>query len=272
MKKVFFLIAVITFGFITANHLYDEKVKSVLAQIRLSEAQAEQNIFSNLSGPSFYIPSASELKKIAKGERSSIVSLAANYIKEQTSSQEFINKYNEYRERKKPTPPEKPQTAAEMKEDYKKSIKEGITGMEQLIKQMPDQKAAFEETINGYKEQLKEVDNPDNPMFSPDMEKMMMDGYNQQMELHNQEVAKWEEEYPASNPKKMVKQWLNTFLESSNDVDFSAETKEMSNGKTVFVNQNYERKPNMWKLCFRSGKETLETARTFARNWMKELN
>jgi hypothetical protein len=144
--------------------------------------------------------------------------------------------------------------------------------MEQLIKQMPDQKAAFEETINGYKEQLKEVDNPDNPMFSPDMEKMMMDGYYQQMELHNQEVAKWEEEYPASNPKKMVKQWLNTFLESSNDVDFSAETKEMSNGKTVFVNQNYERKPNMWKLCFRSGKETLETARTFARNWMKELN
>jgi len=70
----------------------------------------------------------------------------------------------------------------------------------------------------------------------------------------------------------MIKQCLNSFLESSKDVDFSAELKEMSNGKTIFVNQNYERKSNMWKLCFRSGKETLEAAKTFAQNWLKELN
>ena len=271
MKKIFFLIAVLTFGF-TISHLYDEKVKNILTQLKISQDQAEMTIFQNLSGPGFYIPATSELKKIAMGDRPSIVLIAANYIKEETSSQNFIKKYNEYRESRKPTPPEKPQTAAEMKENYKKSINEAITNMKQLIEQMPEQKATFEETIKTYNDQLKEVDNPDNPMFSADMEKIMFDSYNQQMEAHKQEVAKWEEEYPLNNPKKMVKQWLNTFLESSNDIDFKAETKKLAGGSIVFVNQNYERKSPTWKLCFRAGKETVDATRTFAQKWLKELN
>ena len=119
---------------------------------------------------------------------------------------------------------------------------------------------------------MKEVDNPDNPMFSPDMEKMMMDSYNQQMEIYNQEVAKWEEEYPAGNPHKMIRKWLTTFLESSEDIDFNAKLKPGSNNKIVFANPDYERKSGLWKLCFRSGKETLQEARTSAQNWLKELN
>lgn len=269
MKKILFLIIVISFGF-TINHLYDEKVKKVLVQIKLSEDQAEQTIFQNLSGPSFYIPSVAELKKIALGDRPAIVISACNYIKEQSSSKDFVKRYNEYRESRKPTPPEKPKSAAQMKEEYKASIKEGIASMEQLKKQMPDQKETWEETIKMYKEQLKETDNPDNPMFSKDMDKMMTDSYNQQMEMHNQEVAKWEEEYPVNNPKKMIKKWLTTFLDSSKDVDFKAELKDVK-GRKIFVKQEYENKSYLWKLCFRSGKETLNEARKFAQNWMKEL-
>ena len=271
MKKALLLLIVFAFGF-TVNRIYDEKVKNLLAQLKISEDNAEQTIFSNISGPSFYILATAELKKIADGERPSVIAVAAKYIKEYSSSQEFINKYNEYRETKKPIPPQKPQTVAEMKENYKKSIEEGIASMEQLIIQMPDQKATFEETIKAYKEQLKEVDNPDNPMFSPDMEKMMMDGYNQQMEIHKQEVAEWEEEYPANNPNKMVRKWLTTFLESSRDVDFNAKLKPGSNDKIIFANPDYEKKSYLWKLCFRSGEETLQAARTSAQNWLKELN
>jgi hypothetical protein len=269
MKRVLFLIVIISFGF-TVTHLYDEKVKKVLAQLKLSEDRAEQTIFQNFSGPSFYIPSVSELKKIAVGERSAITLTACNYIKEETSSQDFLKRYNEYRESRKPSPPEKPKSSAQMKEEYKASIKEGIANMEQLKKQMPDQKETWEETIKMYKEQLREVDNPDNPMFSKDMDKMMQDSYNQQMELHKQDLAKWEEEYPVNNPKKMIKKWLSTFLESSKDIDFNAALKEV-NKRQVFVKPEYESKSYLWKLCFRSGKETVEAARTFAQNWLKEL-
>jgi hypothetical protein len=108
-------------------------------------------------------------------------------------------------------------------------------------------------------------------MFSADMEKMMLDSYSQQMEIYNQQVAEWEAEYPVNNPKKLIKKWINSFLEVSNGVDFNAETKVV-NGKTVFVNQTYERKDSNWKLCFRAGKESVESARSFAQKWLAELN
>ena len=150
-------------------------------------------------------------------------------------------------------------------------MEESIANTDKMIQQLPDMKAAFEESKKSMQQQLAELDNPDNPMFSADMEKMMMDGYNQQMEIYNQNVAKWEEEYPINNPNKMIKKWLHSFLDNSNDIDFNAETKEV-NKRIVFVKENYERKSYMWKLCFRAGKETVEASRTFAQSWLKELN
>jgi hypothetical protein len=271
LKKIILLFVIITFGF-TANHIYDEKVKNLFAQLKISEDGAEQSLFSNFSGPSFYLPVTAELKKIAKGERPSIVTLVGNYAKEQSASKEFIARYNQYRENKKPTEPQKPQSAAEMKAIYRIQLEEGIANTDKMIQQLPDMKETFEESKKSLQQQLADLDNPDNPMFNAEMDKMMIDGYNQQMGMYNNQVAEWEEEYPVNNPKKMIKKWLTAFLESSNDVDFNAELAEASNGKQVFVNQNYERKSYMWKLCFRSGKETLETARTFAQNWLNELN
>lgn len=269
MKKYLFLLAIVSLGF-TVNHLYDDKVKNILSQLKLSEDNAEMTIFSNLSRPSFYIPGVAALKKIAVGERPSVALFAAEYIKQQTTTQEFIKRYNEYREKKKPALPEKPQPVSEMKEQYRKQLEESIANTDKMIQQLPDMKATFEESKKSMQQQLAELDDPNNPMFSADMEKLMTDGYNQQMEIYNQKVAGWEEEYPANNPDKMIKKWLNTFLENTGNVDFSAETKEV-NGKIVFVNQNYERKSHMWKLCFRAGKETVETARTFAEKWLREL-
>jgi len=271
VKKYLFLIVIISFGF-TVNRIYDEKVKNLLAQLKVSEDQVEQTIFWNLSGPSFFLTATTELKNIAVGERPSLVSVIGNYTKGHSASEEFIKMYNEYRNTKKPTPPQKPQSAAEMKENYRKQLEESIVNTDKMIQQLPDMKATFEESKQSMKQQLAELDSPDNSMFSPEMDKIMMDGYNQQMEIYNQEVAKWEEEYPANNPKKMIKKWLITFLDSSENVDFNAQLKQGTGGKMVFVNPEYERKSSMWKLCFRSGKETLYSARTFAQNWLKELN
>jgi predicted SAM-dependent methyltransferase len=103
------------------------------------------------------------------------------------------------------------------------------------------------------------------------MDKIMMDSYNQQMDMYNQQVAEWEKEYPVNNPKGMIKSWLNSFLDVSKDVDFKAQLAEDKNGRKLFVNQDYERKNSTWKLCYRSGKETVESARKFAQNWLSEL-
>jgi hypothetical protein len=43
------------------------------------------------------------------------------------------------------------------------------------------------------------------------------------------------------------------------------------NRESFFDKHGYERKDNMWKLCFRAGKETTEAGRKFAQAWLGEL-
>lgn len=273
MKKIFLLLPLllILIGF-SYGKIIDNKIKSILDQIQYSEVGAKDMIFSNCSNPSFYFPNPRQLKNVVAGEKVSIVDKVANYVKEYTSTKDFLKKYNDYRDSKKPTPPEKPKTIAEMKKEQKEGIQEGIENLEKTKAQMPkDQQASFDETIKSFKEQLKEIDDPNNPMYSPEMENSMKQMYDGQMNQYKEQIAQWEKEYPANNPTSMINNWLTEFLDGSKDVDFKAELAESQGGKRVFVKQTYENKPELWKVCFRAGKEPTEAARKFAQNWLKEL-
>lgn len=272
MKKFLLLIpaAFLIVGF-TINHVMDQKMKSFLDQIKLSENNANNMIFSNISGPSFYLSNTAQLKAIATGDRSAIVETVGKYAKEYAASKEFLEKYHNYKEMKKPAPPEKPKSMDEMKEEQRKAIKEGIENMEKLVNQMPDQKEAFEENIKMFKQQLKDIDDPDNPMYNSNMEGIMQQGYDQQIEVYNQRLAELDNEYPDNNPKPMIKKWLEKFLEETDDIDFNAQVVDGQYGKKVFAKQEYERKSSLWKLCYRAGKETTNACRNFAQNWLKEL-
>ena len=273
MKKIFLLvtISVLLLGFSTGK-LLDDKMKSLLKQISLSEENAKNSIFSNCTGPNFYLPNLKNIKGMTTGDRVSTVETVGDYVKEFVSSKDFVKRYNEYRESKKPSPPEKPKSVIELKNQQKEDLKTSIENMKETKSQMPaDQHAMFDETITMLEEQLKEVDNPDNPMFSADMENMMQENYKQELEFYNQEVAEWEKKYPANNPNGMVKQWLTEFIATSKAVDFNAKTALDEKGRTLFVKQEYERKDYLWKVCFRAGKETTESASKFAQTWLSEL-
>lgn len=272
MKKALLLfpLLLIVIGF-TYSRIIDSKIKNILDKIQISENDADNMIFSNCSNPSYYFPNPGQLKNIAAGDKVAIVNEVGNYVKDYTSSKEFLTKYNEYKESKKPSPPEKPKSIAEMKKEQKESIKQGIENLEKTKAQMPkDQQASFDETIKSFKEQLKEVDDPNNPMYSAQMENNLKQMYEQDVNNYNEQVAQWEKDYPSS-PKQMIKNWLTKFLEGSKNVDFKAELAESQYGKKVFVKQSYENKPDLWKVCFRAGKETTDAARKFVENWLKEL-
>ena len=272
MKKLLLLIPLFLFliGF-TYTRIIDSKIKNILDKIQLSENSADDMIFSNCSNPSFYFPNPRQLKNIAAGDKVAIVNEVGNYVKEYTSTKEFLNKYIEYKNSKKPEPPEKPKSVAEMKKEQKEAIKQGIENLEKTKKQMPkDQQASFDESIKSFKEQLKEVDDPNNPMYNAQMENMMKQMYEEQMKEYKEKVAQWEKDYPSS-PEPMIKIWLTKFLEGSKDVNFNAELAENQYGQKVFVKQSYESKSDLWKVCFRAGKETTDAARKFAEKWLKEL-
>ena len=272
MKKLFLVLPalIILVGFYT-GHIIDDRAKTLLQTLKLSENDAKNTIFSDISSNSFYLPGIKELKSIASGERASQVEVVGKYVKDFTATEDFKKQYNEYRESRKPSPPEKPKTVEELKKEYKADLQKSLEQMKESKSQAPaDQQSMYDETIKMYEEQLKEIDDPNNPMFSPEMDTYSQMGYEQQMEQHKKDVAEWETKYPINNPKPLIKIWLESFLEQTKDVDFNAQT-AIDKNRTLLVKQEYERKNNMWKLCFRAGKETTEAGRKFAQIWLGEL-
>lgn len=273
MKKLFwfFPIAILLVGFYT-EQLLDDRAKALLQMLKLSEDNANSTIFSDISSSTFYLPGIKELKSIALSDRASQVGVIGNYVKDFTASKDFIKRYNEYRELRKPAPPEKPKTMEELKIENSESLKTSLEEMKSSKSQAPaDQKAMFDESIKYLEEQLKAIDDPNNTMYTPEMDTYMQEAYQQQMEQHKKEIAEWEAKYPANIPNGMIKTWLKDFIDKTKNVDFSAKTAIDENGRTLFVKQDYERKDNLWKLCFRAGKETTESARKFAQTWLGEL-
>lgn len=273
MKKAIVLIPIVfLFMDFTINIIIDKKVKDLFQQIQLSEDQAENMIWSNCAYNSFWYPNPKDLKNIAAGERASLVNSIGNYVKDFTKSEDFLNRYKEFRETKKPQKPETPKTMDQMKNEQRESIKQGIANLKESKSKMPaNQQSMFDETIKMYEEQLKGLDDPDNPMYSKEMEGYMKQAYDQQMIEYNKKLAEWEKEYPSGNPNSLIKKWLTTFLETSKDVDFNAKTVVKESNKTVFVKSEHESKPYLWKVCYRAGKETVNAGRLFAQQWMKEL-
>jgi flagellar biosynthesis GTPase FlhF len=273
MKKIFLILPLlIILAGVYAGRVMDDRVKNLLQILKLSETDAKSTIFSDISGPSFYFPNIKEFKSIATGERSSIVGVVGNYVKDYTASAEFKKQYAQYRETKKPTPPEKPKTMEQLKNEQRESIKNSLEEMRKSESTATaDLKVVFQENIKYMEEQLKQLDDPNNTMYSPEMDTYMQTAYQQQLEQYNQQVSEWEVAYPKNNANLLIKNCLQSFLEQSKNVDFSAPTTLDQYGKTVFVKQEYERKSHFWKLCYRSGKETTEAARKFAQAWLSEL-
>ena len=71
--------------------------------------------------------------------------------------------------------------------------------------------------------------------------------------------------------KANIKSQLQQFLDESSDVDFGAKTIKSQSGGEEFVNENYKKKPLIWKQCFRIGKPATMAFREIAQEWIREL-
>jgi hypothetical protein len=74
------------------------------------------------------------------------------------------------------------------------------------------------------------------------------------------------------DPYRNIKTGLQTFLDDTKEVDYNATTKLNQYGKKIFTNPVYENKSYEWKACYRAGKEVTEVGRSFAKEWLAELN
>lgn len=273
MKKIFTILSlIIIFVSLSASYIIDDKLKGLLKQFNTDEESAKSNVFYSVIGNSFYLPNASVLKKLASGDRIGVIESVGKNVKEYLSSKEFIEKYNEMREERKPQAPEQLKSANQAKEADKKNIENSIKEFEKNKAQLPkEMHAQMDEMIKNFKQQLKEIDDPNNPMYSSEMDNYTKEANKQALADHKLKIAEWEKEFPINNPKPLIKQWLKSFIELANDVDFTAQTAAGANKRIVFVNSKYENKSNNWKLLYRAGKEPTNAAKKFAQNWLSSL-
>jgi len=273
MKKTLTLIAVIAVSFsFYAFNVFESESTAFLQKLGIPQEIARDCIWSSFSGMYLSHPGGTKLRQISTGERASLTQEIAAYAKSYTKSEEFKKKYLGYREGRKPDPPEKPKPMAQLKKEQKEQLQKSIKETKENMKTMPaDQQKMMKDVVNALSEQLKSLDDPNNTMFSPEMDKMQTQGYEMQIQDHKQRLATWEQENP-STPDAMVKRWLTGFLEVSKDIDFNATLIPGDGGKKYFAKTEYERKPDNWKMCFRAGKETIDAGRAFAKQWLDELN
>ena len=248
-----------------------KSANDVLKQVGISEDEAENFVWWNLSGEAFSYPNSRELKQKPVSERTALVRDICAFAKSYSESEEFRKEYLENREGSKPRPPEKPEPVEEMRSRLKKEGEASIKEMEKSIAQMPaEHQEMMKASVEMMKEQVKSYDDPNNPMFSKDMEQMMMQGYEAQLSQYKTELAEWEKNNP-TDPKFIVKKRLEKFMEETKDVDFNAKLVEGEYGKTVFAKREHEMKSANWKLCFRAGKESVDAARASVKDWLDGL-
>jgi hypothetical protein len=85
---------------------------------------------------------------------------------------------------------------------------------------------------------------------------------------YNEKVALYQKR---SNYTMNLKSCQQRFLDATTGIDFDAAVVKKGSVST-FSNAPYEKKNNLWKACFRAGKESTEAARSFAQKWISELN
>ncbi len=270
-SAILFLLVLLALPLVALREAYRTGA-DVLRRLNISDDVARDCIWSSFRGMYLSIPDPRTLKSVATGDRAGIVKEIAAYARDYTKTDDFAKKYAEYRLSMKPEPPQPPKSMDQQKKEQKESLDKSIKEAEENMKSLSDEnRKTIQGVIDVLKQQRTALDDPANPMFSKQMEEMSQQGYEMQKEQYQKKVEQWEKDYPDS-PKEMIRAWLRKFLEVSADVDFNARLKDGLGTSKMFVNPDYEAKPDQWKMCFRAGKPTVEAGRAFAKSWLAELD
>lgn len=258
------LVSIFLFSFTLHRFSHD-----FFKELGIAQNEAEQKITNSLLGGYLDTYGVKNIKSIATGNRKKLVADLMGYTKQYVQSPTFVKQYKELKESRKPQP-SKIQTPDELRKDMIEQYRKSITETEQSIKKADaSMRPVFEKLLIDVKKQLKEVEDPGNKMIAsysrnyPEMRKMNDMQYQSRLE-------QWEKEFPG-NHLLFVKGRLEQFMKETKDIDFDAAL-EIKNGKRYFVNKEYERKSNYWKMAFRAGPEVVLTARDIAANWISTIN
>ena len=271
LKQILFLLvaapAIAVVGIFSAG--FKGKSSTPWARLGIPESRAVENIRQSFLEGYLYTYGASSAKNVALGDRASIAVDVLTYTKSYVSSPAFIKAYEEARKAATPVKPVQPRSKEQIQKEKIAELDKTIAEGEQSMKTLPkDLIEPFKEVQQMLKDQKKDYENPDSEMLA-----LLVSSesyiYSSANARYQEELEQWQKEYP-SDHKIMIKARLESFLQLTADVDYNAALKEEYH-KKKFVNSAYEKKPAEWKMAYRAGKPAVDTARTFAKAWLAEL-
>ncbi|HYK89436.1 MAG TPA: hypothetical protein VE398_11740 [Acidobacteriota bacterium] len=241
-----------------------------LASLGIKEAEARKEIAYAL--PAGRVPwylAAKAFKAAPAAARPKLVTDALNWIKSYVESPAFKSEYENQRRQKAPAPPADKGSIDDQIAKQRAEQRKSIDEMKKNVAKMPpEMQKQMEQTVRQMEEQA------DRSAKDPKMTAMLRQSFELQhaeerksYELH---AKQYEQSYPA-DPKVLVARRLKEFLELSKDIDFNARLASTPSGKKRFVDPKLEARSDNWKTCFRAGRETVEAARAFAQEWLKQL-
>jgi hypothetical protein len=248
MKKMLLSLSVLSIIVMLTSYRLANRINAdILSILGYTKSNADEYIMGSVTSGLPWLIRPSNFAQIITMSGSEKATLAKDfcvYIKSYVYSQEFKDKYEAYRQSQKPH-------VSQLSEEEKAAALEMIAQQEELfspevLEMLPP------ESREGALQSIVEM-------------KASVNG-----ELTATQKADWEAKVP-SNPYTTIKSGLQRFLDETKDVDFSATT-YLKEGKKIFTNPVYEQKNGQWKACYRAGKEVTDVGRSFAQEWLAELN
>ncbi len=236
----------------------------IFSTLQIDREEVPRYVDRNFEDGELRFPNTRELKKLDPSRRAAAVKEIGDFIKSYMQSPVYAKKFSQDRENAKPKSAEG-KIKAEIA-DLEKSIPEAEKDLKEATEAT---KALAESLVKLLKEKYNALKNPADPKH--DLYVMTVAGMDYTNAAdYEAAVKKWDAEYPAT-PKDLIRKRLQQFLDLTADINFDAELKTDSHGVKYFADEELERKNEHWKLCFRSGKETVTAARAYADQWLKEL-
>ncbi|HYR27876.1 MAG TPA: hypothetical protein VEU30_05390 [Thermoanaerobaculia bacterium] len=241
----------------------------VLQQLSIPKADAGTAVLNALaSGSPDYHRVRGAFKAASPAARAALVEQLLAWTKAYVNSPQFAKDYAAYREQAKPQKPEAGESVEEELARQKKDQEQQLADAKASLKEMPaEMRKEMEKSIKELEKTFREMQN------NAELQASLREGIEMQrageLQDYEEQLATWREEYPA-DPKQLVKQRLEQFLETTEDVDFEAKLVKYGS-KMRFADEDYESKDSEWKLAYRAGKPATDAARAFAEAWLGEL-
>ena len=247
----------------------DRAFNDIWEQLGIKERDAANRIKESFLEGYLQHYGVRNFKNIAVGDRTAVTADLLAFTKQYVQGESFKKAYEETRKSRTPIEPKKPKTEEEIRQENLKSLNEGLANLEKGMKAADaEMKKVLQGSYDMLQQQIKEYKDPQSEQVKSMVSYEQMQ-YDQRLTEYNNEVKKWEKNYPIE-PNQFIKLRLQEMLDATKTVDYAAQLTER-NGKKYFVKAEYERKSTNWKYAFRAGKEVTETARASAQEWMKEL-